>query len=462
MAKTVTTSFSEPALTDAMITGNYSTLTINIYFSANNSDTYFNNRTLSCSCNGSTQTATVSHPKKGSVSQSFTFTNIEHNSDGTKSVSWSWNITTGTSVLGNLSESDTKALQTIPRATTPTLQSTSINLGSTVTINTPSLSNSFTHTLTYSIGSLSGTIATGVTTSYTWNKPPDGSTQELSPSLATAFPNAKSGAVTITCKTYNGSTLIGTKTCTLTVNTQNNATYQPSIQLTATASKQFDSKYLNTVSGITVSATTAGKFGSTISSVSITAGSKTSASNSLTVNPISLSMSSATQNVAITGTTTDSRGYRGDDSIQNGITVYRYNSPQIVQADTSVVRCDENGSPSNSGTYVLVSLKYTYQNDGYPNSLNTPYITIGGTPYELNTSTNETTSNGVVTGTSTTKIPTSGSGIFAVNSHYDWTITCQDAVQQGLSLGTITYSGTIQTSSRIINVRPRWFRNSIW
>ena len=104
------TSFSESNLNS---TTNTSSLKITVYFSPNNSVTYFSNETLYCSCNGSTQSAKVSLSKGGSVTKSFTFDNIAHNSDGTKTVSWSWNCNTGTSVLGNISDSGTKTLTSL-------------------------------------------------------------------------------------------------------------------------------------------------------------------------------------------------------------------------------------------------------------------------------------------------------------------------------------------------------------
>ena len=104
------TSFSESNLNPNQ---NTSSLTITIYFSAGNTQTYFTNTPLYCTCNGSTQSARVSHPRGGSVTQSFTFNNIQHNSDGTKSVSWNWNCNTGTSVLGNISDSGTRQLTTL-------------------------------------------------------------------------------------------------------------------------------------------------------------------------------------------------------------------------------------------------------------------------------------------------------------------------------------------------------------
>ena len=113
MAKSTT--FSESNIS---IEKNTSSLTINIWFSAQNSTTWFGSATLYCTCNGSTQSAVVSHSKGGAVSASFTFHNIKHNDDGNKSVSWSWSCATGTGGLGTQSDSGTKALTTIPRGST--------------------------------------------------------------------------------------------------------------------------------------------------------------------------------------------------------------------------------------------------------------------------------------------------------------------------------------------------------
>ena len=106
------TTFSESNINEEK---NTSSLTINIYFSANNTSTFFINYPLKCTCNGTTQTKTVSHPKGGSCSASFTFNNIKHNSDGSKSVSWSWSCATGTSVLGTIKDSGTEELTKINR-----------------------------------------------------------------------------------------------------------------------------------------------------------------------------------------------------------------------------------------------------------------------------------------------------------------------------------------------------------
>ena len=91
----------------------------------------------------------------------------------------------------------------------PTVSSSSVNLGSAVTIYTNRQSTSTTHTLLYSFGSASGTIATNVGASRSWTPPL---------SLASQIPNATSGICTITCQSYNGGVLTGTRTCTVTLN----------------------------------------------------------------------------------------------------------------------------------------------------------------------------------------------------------------------------------------------------
>lgn len=371
---------------------------------------------------------------------------ITHNNDGSKSINWSYRFPVKTD--DTRTGSGTLTLTTIPRASQPSVSSTSVNLGSQVTINTNRVSSSFTHTITYAIGSLTNqtsglSASTNVGANCTFTPPL---------SLANQFPNATIGNVTITCKTYNGSTLIGTKTCTLQVKTQNNQNFIPSMTLTPTpvANTQFHNYYLNKVSGVTIKATFPSgsfKYGATLSSYSITGPTKASSNADLVANPININMSSASQQLNITGKVIDSRGYEGSGT--TSIVLYRYNLPQIT--DLTIQRCNQDGTINANGTYAKVNITYTYQNDGYSNSMSVKKININYTDYTLTTT--ETTSSGVVTGTGTTIV----GGSLSVNSHYDYVVTCTDAVGN-----SATRSGTLPTSSRIINVRPRWFRHKFW
>lgn len=95
-------------------------------------------------------------------------------------------------------------LTTIPRASS--ISAINADIGSDTLITISRASSSFVHTITYKFGSLTGTIATKTTkTSIPWTIPT---------SFYGQIPNAKYGTVTLTCQTYSGSTLLGSKTAT--------------------------------------------------------------------------------------------------------------------------------------------------------------------------------------------------------------------------------------------------------
>ena len=132
---------------------------------------------------------------------------IEHNSDGSKSIYLSGSVTgpSGTSLAGNTSDGEgTVTLDKIPRKSSVTCADG--NIGSSTTININRASSTFTHTITYSFGNLSGTIVTKTSeTSYGWTIPT---------SFYAQIPNSNSGQGTITCETFDGNTSLGTSTAT--------------------------------------------------------------------------------------------------------------------------------------------------------------------------------------------------------------------------------------------------------
>ena len=133
---------------------------------------------------------------------------ITHNSDGSKTVSVSVNSPDLAQASGygpyNGSASGQIVLITIPRTSSVTCADG--NIGSSTTININRASSSFTHTLKYSFGGLTGTITSKTAnTSVGWTIPT---------TFYSKIPNAMSGQGTITCETYNGDTLIGSATCT--------------------------------------------------------------------------------------------------------------------------------------------------------------------------------------------------------------------------------------------------------
>ena len=138
---------------------------------------------------------------------------VHHNADGTKShtitgylipeITWSGVWTpqqnVGLSVY----------LNTIPRATTPTVSASSVEMGKGVTINMPRASSSFTHKVYYDFAGYRKTLSTNAGTSL-------GFTPAIS-EFAPKIPSATKNGGTITCETFNGSTKIGSKTVNLSL-----------------------------------------------------------------------------------------------------------------------------------------------------------------------------------------------------------------------------------------------------
>lgn len=164
-------------------------------------------RDLTLTCDGQTYSENITFPTSiSSKTITHTFT-IKHNTDGSKKINYSSLLGDGnTSSFSDVSNSGSMSLSTIPRASSVT--ATNADIGSATSININRASNSFTHTLEYSFGNLTGTIASNINTSYGWTIPTE---------FYGEIPNSKSGICTITCKTYNDSTLIGTSTTKLTI-----------------------------------------------------------------------------------------------------------------------------------------------------------------------------------------------------------------------------------------------------
>lgn len=82
----------------------------------------------------------------------------------------------------------------------------SFNLGTNTTITITRDNKAYTHTLKYSFNGATGTIVEKTTqTNYVWTPPTS--------TFYSKIPNVTSGYGTITCETYNGTTLVGTTTC---------------------------------------------------------------------------------------------------------------------------------------------------------------------------------------------------------------------------------------------------------
>ena len=224
----------------------------------------------------------------------------------------------------------------------PTVSSSSVNLGSAVTINTNRQTSSLTHTLLYSFGNESGTIATGVGASYSWTPPL---------TLANQIINATSGVCTISCVTFSGNTVTGTRTCTLTLNVPSSVVPSISsvtIEDTNTTVASRIEAYVKSLSTLAVEITAAGVYGSTISSYRTSLDGNTYTSASFTASK----RLSAAGSMTMTVTVTDSRGRTATYSTT--FTVLDYAVPSITAF--SAERCNSDGSAAQlDGTKVRYS-----------------------------------------------------------------------------------------------------------
>ena len=328
---------------------------------------------------------------------------ISHNSDGTKSFKLSCEAGIYY-VAVNCTASGTHTLTTIPRASS--VSATAVNLGSATTVSISRASSSFTHTLTYSFGSATGTIATKTSsTSVSWTPPL---------SLANQIPSATSGTCTITCTTYNGSTSIGSKTCTVKLSVPSSVV--PTISsLSATRVDgtvpsawgiyvQSKSKATLTINGA------AGSYGSTISSYSISGGGYSGTSSTLTTGFLN---SSGT--ITFTAKVTDSRG-RTSAAATVSISVVAYSAPAFSSYTSQ--RCLSSGTVNEEGTYVKGTVSYSYASCSSKN-------TVTRTTY-YKKSTDSTWTNASASFSSGTAF-TFGGGNLSADYSYDIRYTIADA-----------------------------------
>lgn len=296
------------------------------------------------------------------------YIDVPHNDDGTLSgkayTLWGKNGTN--SMVPPVSGDSVRVeapltLTTIPRKSTATISGTP-NIGSQITINTNRKSNSFTHTLTYTFGSLSGTIATNVGASTTWTIPT---------SFYAQIPNATSGTMVITCKTYNGTTLVGTTTTNVTCYVTNsnptfNVAYKDTNSTTTTITGN-NQQIIQNKSTVQFNITSASaKNSATLSSVKITINgvTQTKSISSATLN-FDYGVVNVAQNINASVQLIDSRGLSTTKQVT--LTILPWSNPTAIitllrksnyYSETDI-KVDANYS--SLASHNTISIKYRYK-----------------------------------------------------------------------------------------------------
>ena len=359
-------------------------------------------------------------------------TTYYHNADGTKSITLNFSVETEVTegananlnnyCLKSASISKTVELPKIDRISSFSIPSFTMGTNGTITIS-PYVS-SFRHTLTYAFGSISGTIASNVATSTTWNPSRD---------LGHQIPNATYGTGTITCATYNGSTLIGStsKSFTLYVN----GDMYPSFSYTYTPNNTFNGLLLTTRSSVYFAISASGSYGSTIKSYSISGQGLNTTSSSGTS---SIFDSSGT--FSYTLKVTDSRNRTSTQT--KSVNVYYYAKPSV---SFTASRCMQNGAISDIGNYISVTVNYSFSNPNNANQngkqIKVEYKEVDASSWSNFITQNANSYSGSQTFTNT-------GIIFASSKTYDFKVTLTDSFHSVIS------STQVSTASCILDIEP--------
>lgn len=284
---------------------------------------------------------------------------VNHNSDGSKSITISGSGSMPDTSLTSTSCSGTAKLDTIPRASTIT-SSSSVTLGNKCSVKWTPMSKSFRYKLKFALDDWSyttGAIHPNTTSAYTYT----GYTIPLE--VANQITSAKTGTMTVTLYTYSdssASTRVGdTSSKTFTVTVPDNSSTKPSVTMSispvSSLSSTFSSLYIQGKSKVKATITATGKYGASISSRRMYVG-------NTRYDSLESGYLSTTGSRTITGRAYDSRGYYNDD-VQT-ITVIPYSKPKILPASGEkqiiCARCDSNGNLSESGTYLKIKASRSY------------------------------------------------------------------------------------------------------
>ena len=277
---------------------------------------------------------------------------VSHNADGSKTLTvsaFSGQVWKDSGYLTATAAAQSFQLAAIPRATEPVMGAAT--MGEAVRISLPRASSAFTHTLSYVFGAASGTIVENAGTEVQWTVPE---------SLAAEIPDSSVGTGTLTCRTYNGGTLVGTKTVTFT------ATVPQSMKPALTngwAAVSYDNSGTK-ASGIAAwvqgyskakavfdSSKIACKQGASIAKYAVTYLGKTVEESPYRTETIS------TTSATVRCTVTDSRGLTAWEDVT--VTLESYAPPMLVGA--SLYRSDGEGTAADSGTHIagLATAKFS-------------------------------------------------------------------------------------------------------
>ena len=270
-------------------------------------------------------------------------TTITHDADGGKTFSYSFSqefaITFSGSYIGTKSGAGTGVLPDIPRAST--IAASNGTLGTAQNLTVTRYSSSFTHTITYTCGTASGTICTKSS----------GTTISFTPPLSLASQNTSGTTVSITLKitTYSGNTSVGTATKIISCSMPASVKPSCSVSVTdATGYLEIYGAYIKGFSKLKVTVTPTTSYGSAISAYSTTANGATYKTATFTTGAVK-----SAGTLTISAKVTDKRGRSGTAS--KTVTAIDYSAPQISLLKVKRCASLEDGTEDITGEFAQVT-----------------------------------------------------------------------------------------------------------
>lgn len=310
-----------------------------------------------CTINGTSYNFSHNIPYQATTTIFEKTLDVEHDSNGEKTVYASFSFQTGISA-GTITGSTSKKLTTIPRTSEVSLSKKNFNIGETITIYTNRKSASFKHTAVIKFNGQTVRTQTGIDASYSWN------TNELFAKI----PNQNQANGTVELTTYSGGTRIGTSTVNFTgyvVNSDpvfNNFDCEDTNTVTKTLTGN-NQKYIRKYSNLKVTITSANKMTTQNSATpkyyNIVVGNKIEKLDYST-SEISKTINNMDDNT-VTVFAVDSRGNQKDKT----------KSLDIVEYSETVLQSVKIERKEGVGETVLISLSGKYANIDFGAKTNT-------------------------------------------------------------------------------------------
>lgn len=328
---------------------------------------------------------------------------VGHNSDGSKT------LVLGLSISHNqFNSSPTNVefrcnLKTIPRASSFTLSSSSVNAGASITGTISRASGSFKHDVYLGFGTKTWTLATNVDTSFSATIPMD---------TLKEIPNAIQGQGNIRVVTKNGNSEVGQKAITFYISAPSNIVPSFSSLAIERVDNGVPSAWGVYVKGKSKAKLTingaSGIHGSTINKYEISGGGYSTTGSSFTTGVLNTAGT-----ITFTATITDSRGRTATKTVNCSVVDYFQPSvPEFV-----IGRCNSSGTLTDEGTYVKVKAVFNYATVNNKNTIS------ARVEYKTKSATTWTNAGSISSG----KEVIIGGGKIDANTSYDIRLVVQDA-----------------------------------